>query len=65
MAKLVGDAFLKQSAPPVKNGTRYVCPVVNGRTCGMMQWGYDAAAQLPRHTTVTLLMALASGTAAR
>ena len=43
MAKLVGDAFLKQSAPPVKNGTRYVCPVVNGRTCGMMQWGYGGA----------------------
>ena len=26
-----------------KNGTRYVCPVVNGRTCGMMQWGYGGA----------------------
>ena len=39
----MGDAFLKQSAPPVKNGTRYVCPVVNGRTCGMMQWGYGGA----------------------
>jgi hypothetical protein len=40
VAKLVGDAFFEQSAPPTKHGAHYICPVVNGRFCGMMQWGY-------------------------
>ena len=43
-AKLVGDAFLRQSAPPVPTAQGgYRCPLVNGRRCGMMGWGYGAA----------------------
>ena len=43
VAKSVGEAFFEQSAPPKKHGKDWLCPVVNGRGCGMLQWGYGGA----------------------
>jgi len=43
VAKLVGDAFLLQSAPPVRTRSGLHCPDVNGHPCGMMRWGYGGA----------------------
>eukprot|EP00912_Choanoflagellata_sp_UC4_P000784 UC4_evm1s493 len=44
IAKLVGDAFFAQSSPPKRTASGDVeCPVVNGRACGMMKWGYGGA----------------------
>jgi hypothetical protein len=45
IAQLVGDAFLAEAKPPVQNASsgRWECPMVNGRGCGVLQWGYGGA----------------------
>lgn len=43
VAQRVGNAFLLQSAPPEKTALGFLCPMVNGRPCGMMAWNYGGA----------------------